>query len=395
MAQKAKDKTEKAQEETEKQLEELANELKNKGGNNEVVEPTDWEQKEDGTISNGVVTLELGDYVNYNCTTADVTYTSTKEKTGHTEDQVFKANEYKYGWRILGVDENNQLMLISEDFVPLTGGGDRGNRIGQYYYLRGQEGYINGVDELNKICEIYGNGNGATSARCIKAEDINKITGYNPNNTGVRDPNQTGSGIKFNQGEIDEHGNRVTYTMTSEGVKAKPANNARVADNGSKTFIYYDENTKNFKTLANGNSITVIDNSYRYYPCTLTRRDDKSSTVGISVESKEYKMLFTNSSTGNDTANSGKTDNIYYWLANQYKSTWCWTGPTNKVDYGLKCVMQDYISTWVGLFITYDQKLSLNCAVRPIVYLQSDIELKDTKTQKDNCKLYDIVLNKN
>ena len=76
--------------------------------------------------------------------------------------------------------------------VAMTGG-NGGNRIGQYYYLQRE----NGVEELNKICAIYGTGEGAIGARSVNVDDVNWITGYNPNNTGKKDQNKTGSGTKY------------------------------------------------------------------------------------------------------------------------------------------------------------------------------------------------------
>ena len=122
MAQKAKDETEKAQEETEKQLQNLMNELSNTIGD-KIEEPTEWTQNEDGSITDGKGnTIKIGDYVDYSCKSSTATYTSPASRSGHTGDQVFRANSYNYGWRVLGVDKNTkQLQLISEDFVPLTG----------------------------------------------------------------------------------------------------------------------------------------------------------------------------------------------------------------------------------------------------------------------------------
>ena len=50
--------------------------------------------------------------------------------------------------------------------------------------LRGNIGYQYGIEEIENISKIYGSGKGALSARAIKIEDINKITGYNPLKTG-------------------------------------------------------------------------------------------------------------------------------------------------------------------------------------------------------------------
>ena len=46
----------------------------------------------------------------------------------------------------------------------------------------------------------------------------------------------------------------------------------------------------------------------------MSNGDDITATVGITSTSSEYKMLFTNSSTGADTANAGNTTNVKYWL---------------------------------------------------------------------------------
>ena len=273
-------------------------------------------------ITNREITIKIGDYVDYDCTTSDATYTSEATKNGYGV-QTFNASSYNYGWRVLGVDKNTkQLLLISEDLVPLTGGGDSGNRTGQYYYLSGQNGYVNGIEELNNICSIYGTGIGATSARVVTVDDIDRITGYNPNNIGKKDPNKTGSGTKCYSGKIDEYGNSVKYTLLSTGVKYEPTNNVASRTNTDcKQFTYYDEVSKTWKNLTVNKSVTLKNNSYYYYPTTLTDRDDKTATVGIGVNTTEYKMLFTNSSTGADTANSGKIDNFYYWLGSSFVST--------------------------------------------------------------------------
>ena len=113
---------ERAQEETEKQLQNLMNELSNTIGDN-IEGPTEWTQNEDGSITDGKGnTIKIGDYVEYSCKSSTATYTSPASRSGYTGDQVFRANAYNYGWRVLGVDkETKQLQLISEDFVPLTG----------------------------------------------------------------------------------------------------------------------------------------------------------------------------------------------------------------------------------------------------------------------------------
>ena len=48
------------------------------------------------------------------------------------------------------------------------------------FRLSGMDGYLHGVERLDEVCEKYGKGTGAKSARSLRVEDINKITGYVP-----------------------------------------------------------------------------------------------------------------------------------------------------------------------------------------------------------------------
>ena len=318
----------------------------------------EWIQKEDGTImdEDGEMTLRIGDYVDYDCTTSDATYTSEASKSGWTGPQVFKANEYKDGWRVLGIDrETKQLELISEDLLPLTGGGGSGYREGQYYYLRGNDGYINGVDELNKICSIYGKGEGATGARTINVDDINWITGYNPNNTGVKDKN-------------------VKYTLLSTGVKYEPENSV-ASETSYKKFAYYDGMSKTWKNLATNGSVTLKNSEYYYYPTTLTETDNKTATVGIGVNTVEYKMLFMNSDVS-----------YYYWLGSQYVST-----DNGFAFYGLRRIYINMVNG-VGIGDSAGGSRYEGWGVRPVVTLNSKAMLKDSGTMKDGCKLYNLVI---
>ena len=130
----------------------------------ETITKVTWEQKGD-TITNIETkqTLKVGDYVDYDpkleANASDLTYTSKTDKTGADSDQEFNAETYKnaeYGWRILGVSKG-KLRLISGEFV---GAGNYTNGSRTYYTLKGQKGYINGIEELNKISAIFGHGTG-------------------------------------------------------------------------------------------------------------------------------------------------------------------------------------------------------------------------------------------
>lgn len=161
-----------------------------------VFEEIKWVETAEG-ICNGRVTVHIGDYINYDHTNgATITsLTSYLNENGYG-DQVFNLQSYTGKWRVLGV-ENGELLLISSDVIAPDSGGYIDTENEEHFCLSGQAGYENVVTELNKICKFYGQGKHATGARNLTVEDINKITGYNPNNVGVRDPGQLGSGTHF------------------------------------------------------------------------------------------------------------------------------------------------------------------------------------------------------
>ena len=206
-------------------------------------------------------------------------------------DQTFNVEAETNGWRVLGVDEKtNQILLISADIVT-TESTDNG-----YFYLRGQTGYEWGIKELNNICEIFGKGNGASGARSITAEDINKITGYQTETT------------PYGKGSIYEYGNKVKYTKNSSDISYQDTLNNKSGTYGdlNTIFKFYDEENNLWKTLTQGKSQSLRSSVYYYFPNTLTT-SSSGETVGISTEDVEYEMLF--------EKNSSKQT---YWLMSQY-----------------------------------------------------------------------------
>mgnify|MGYP005781360709 CR=1 FL=1 len=340
-----------------------------------------WQYTEDGNITNGLVTLSIGDYVDYDCTTSSESYTSTITLNGYG-DQTFKASDYIYGWRVLGVDEETgELQIISEDLIgPTTGGESEYNRT--YYYLSGQAGYVNGVEELRKISEIYGKGKGATGARSITVEDVNKITGYNPNNIGVYDPEQTGVGTKTFEGKINEYGNKVTYTKIGDSeIQYTSTNDVTGAKSFKGGFTYYSDNQ--WKSLSIGESTEIINSYKYYYPYTLTE-SDQDSIAGLEKSSTEYKMLFTNSSSGADINNAGTITGFSYWLANTVIQT-----NEGYVTFGMSIINSDRMG--IGyLYHSNNTIISPKYGVRPVVSLKSNISLKDSLEKIDQYTLWNI-----
>ena len=315
-------------------------------------------------------TMKVGDYVDYDPTlganASDLTYTSTADKTGTNGDQEFNATTYKSaerGWRILGV-KNGKIRLISEEFIGP--GKDKeiyigGNRT--YYTLEGQKGYINGIEELNKISAIFGHGKGAESATSITVDDINAITGYNPETA------------KYSQGDWDEYGNKVTYTRGSGSAFSASATNGQTWSGVTEsTFNYYNKSTKEFVPLTSGS--TEITSTYYYYNPTTLNGNAEKPTHGVDesgVYNTEYQMLFGKYTINNSYERSftGTGTPPYYWLASDSADAF-----NGGVDWGLRYVGDGYVNSNGYLYYSDGYGRRDNGGVRPVVSLKSDISLE-------------------
>ncbi len=277
--------------------------------------------------------LQIGDYINYDptdgatitsYTSPQGTYNSDNGEDGTMTqgngyaDQVFDISDYTDGWRVLGIDEDtNEILLVSEKIVQTTSN--------EYFCLRGQTGYQYGVEELNNICAIYGTGTGASGARSINVDDINKITGYDPTNTGT--------GLAYGSGYIYEYGNQVTYTNNGSSIAYSGSNEISDTTSNYSEFRYFEGNT--WKSLVSGESTTLTNTGYYYFPVTLaTTRSSSEDVKGISADSTEYEMLF------EETYNEQ-----FYWLA----STYTYTDSGNAL-FGLRYVVNAGVYYFNNLF---------------------------------------------
>ena len=310
-------------------------------------------------------TMKVGDYVNYDPTleanASDLTYTSTADKTGTNSDQEFNATTYKsagYGWRILGVS-NGKIRLISEEFI---GAGTYTDSNRTKYTLEGQKGYINGIEELNKISAIFGHGKGAEKAKSITVEDINGITGYNPETA------------KYGKGYFFEYGNKVTYTRGEGTALSSSATNGKKWSGTENTFNYYDKTNKTFKALTSGS--TEITSTYYYYHPTTLNSERAKPTQGVDengVYNTVYQMLFGKYTIDNNSYSrsfTGTGTAPYYWLASDYAYA-----NISSVRWGLRNV-DDGIVYGSDLCNSHGYESSLSYGVRPVVSLKSDISLE-------------------
>ena len=167
--------------------------------------------------------VKVGDYVSYNAG-SDNSYTSSKDKTGFEQDQTFKTTG-KELWRVLNID-NDIVTLVSENPIKTS--------TNSPYQINGGKAYLNIVDELNSISNIYGKGEYATSTRSMTYDDIIKIIGYDVfsekysldlNNKSAEDKIDLIKKALANNNESSRNTNFGTqFSITDEKSKYVPSN---------------------------------------------------------------------------------------------------------------------------------------------------------------------------
>ena len=181
-----------------------------------------------------VQTLAIGDYVGYEVGVE-----------GYTDEK---------GWQVLGVD-NGKILLVSANSVGTC-------------ELVGKDAIENCKNRLDAVCLPYLNEELASMVRSINAEDINKITGHNPEEN------------KAFEGEISEYSKEIKYTKVGENILYESIDGKFSGQTGYSTFEYWDG--KEWGVLdEEGESVILRNTAYSYY---LTDMD-------IDVGSILYNML--------------------------------------------------------------------------------------------------------
>ena len=283
-----------------------------------LVEMYNQAQKDNCTNSDGSCKkaehLHIGDYVDYNPLkfkegTVDVnkTASSSADENGYS-DQTFSINT-DTKWRVLGKDDNGQILIVSADPVKK----DMGDTNNPYFYLKGAKGYINAEKELEKISKIYGHGVGATEARSLKIEDVNKICGVTVGSDGLTPA-------------VDELGNFGTTQSYTDQYASPEDYPAKTKSNFSKT-----------------------SNAYRY--------EGNNSSLKTATNTRAYETIFFK-----------KPTQKYNWLASRsvFVSSGFARFCVGDVEDG--CVRMD-----CGVFLSRGGEGSSGFAVRPVVSLKSDV----------------------
>ena len=319
--------------------------------------------EENDTIVIGGITIDFsvlgGSNWEYNHTTQTVKKGSLELKIGDYVNDKGTQNVSGFDgkWRVLGVEDGQLLLVTDTYYAPFaedtTNGIARSSSgsVGPDLYglqLSGKDGHDNGVNRLNKIGKQYNNSK-LEKGRSINPNDINKITGYNPNNTGVNDPEQTGTGTPFGNGNAWQYKNKVTYTL--EGGKVWYQGTNTVTKKTQSTYT-------SFKLLGETNNITsptqLESTAYMYYPTTLTEASDDTKSVGLAKGSVAYNMLFT-------------PQYAPYWLASL-----CVYANAGVAFCSLFIVSSGYV-TRCDVWDSYYGPVGSTFGVRPAVSLKSNI----------------------
>lgn len=344
--------------------------INNKGNIRDIIWSKTTDENGNNYVISGDVKLQIGDYITYDANdNGEYTYTAEDVKTGATTEggQTFSSN-FETKWRLLGVEhasDGDYLMIVPE--TPIQSTTATGLK------LQGAKGYTYGIDEMENISKLYGHGNGALSARTMTVEDINKITGY--------DPLETGDGKKYKEGEIGEYLNVVTCTKTYDDVeKWKTLLNGENGATSSVTyywFRYYDEDSREILNLEIGESVQLTNTYYSYYPTTLTV-SSTGEIKGIASTSKEYSVLF------------GIQKNNY-WLATSFVSSADQAAFENG-SYGCTGFFALTETRIRGheLFTYGNTNVGKTQDIMPIVYLKTDVNLKPTGNKVNNCTEWEM-----
>lgn len=171
--------------------------------------------------------------------TITTSYVSKASKTGHNTDQTFTVTSIDE-WMVLA-ETDGQVVITPSQYIAPDGA--------ERYYLKGKVGLTNCIDELHKVCGIYGQGKYAdknkytvnietetisTGGRSIKLEDVGYTKTNKKSYTFTKNA-ETGNIEKDGetQWKNKEQGKALTY------------------------FQYYNEDTNEWIELQSGESVTI------------------------------------------------------------------------------------------------------------------------------------------
>ena len=345
-------------------------------------------------VTNGKITLNIGDYINYNSGTT-ATYTSevgiTQNKTyttngpnwsGETQDwNGYKASDYQASldapensdkknhgngysiqdysagqasnvkWQVIGANEETGDLLIFAN-----------NKVSDLR-LQGITGYLHGVDELNNVCNVYGQGKGATGGRSLTFDDTNKLLGRDNTRTNQKWTFTWKKDSLTKNGPYAQTSGREDYLYFSHLIK----------DTSTGIFNYYDEATKkwvinetNLSNITSDQTITTLTKDYSGY----------SSLENEYTKTKGYNVLFKANS-------SDVTSGTQYWLGSSYRNVNYDGTHVSYASCGLYYVYSPSRVNGNSTYYSFGGVGTKSYGVRPVVSLKSDIQLEQDTTKTE------------
>ena len=330
-----------------------------------------WNDNGDGswTHSETGSKIQIGDKVNYDPTkdengnTLTTTYTSYAEAnaaanknegrtSGYTADQSFSVSATTNGWRVLGMNENGQIELISADPIQTSSSSN--------YYLKGEKGYLYGPDELNAICGIFGQGKGAESARSLDVDDVNKLAGITTDADKKALDSNYGSKWQYRYPTTEEKtGTRYMQYKKDTGSGYGSWNN--ITDSSYQKFkIPVD--TDFFGKISNDNIVAGYspELTFTYY--------------GYAISSKVTQTAKDGTSIANILSKGSTSSNIKQWLASS-----CVYCDSINVGFDVRIIDGGYVGGNY-LFDSCGSSGSDLRRVRPVVSLKSNVNLQWNST---------------
>ncbi len=255
------------------------------------------------------------------------------------------------------------------------------------YCLNGAQGFTNAISELDKISAMYGQGDRIKNARNITVEDINQLTGYHPECVGIKNPTKdeiekgTKAGIvgiedtsDFKEGTVGymyndtaSYGSEITYLWDgteSPKYETKTGKSSNLTERYTSGFYWFDFEGNAWKSSRYASRTekiaTVQNNSYEYYPQTLTSENDQNAEVGLTNDSVEYQMLF-----------EGTQENEYFLASRSCKTTQWGT------SYAIRRIAEGAVLEYEMINSTGKESM-YNAGVRPVIILDSSVVLTKT-----------------
>ncbi|MFR0921948.1 MAG: hypothetical protein ACLSG7_02385 [Clostridia bacterium] len=261
-------------------------------------------------------TIKIGDYVKYTPDTASTTEILQELNTysGSNANTTSTLTQEKLNWRVLDV-KDGQVRLISE--LPTT----------SKITLSGYNGYNNAVKLLDDTCStLYSNSKLASKVQNLKIEDITVYMKTQPT-----------------EDTTEYKPTNINYPKILEQEENQTVENS-VTNNKLRVSEQHD-----FVTTGKATSATSTLKK-TYWNKSMTSEDFK--------DSKYYELLINNGS-----------NYATYWMSSR-----CVNAFSSRADFNVRNVYSGFVDAH-GLFDSNDREYSCGCAFRPVITLNSNVQI--------------------